>query len=128
MRRSPILVVAGEPNSIFLEIFFKCLKKKIKSPLILIASLKLVKMQMNKLKVKRKIEILDYKNIYNRKLNNKNINLINVDYNPKNAFEKITKKSNSYIKKSFNISFKIIKKYKINKLINGPIQKKNFFE
>ena len=28
MRFDPILIVAGEPNSIFLEIFFKCLKKK----------------------------------------------------------------------------------------------------
>ena len=38
MNYSPILIVAGEPNSIFLEIFFKVLKKKIKSPIILIAS------------------------------------------------------------------------------------------
>ena len=33
MNYSPILIVAGEPNSIFLEIFFKVLKKnKILSP------------------------------------------------------------------------------------------------
>jgi 4-hydroxythreonine-4-phosphate dehydrogenase len=39
MNYSPILIVAGEPNSIFLEIFFKVLKKnKILSPLILITS------------------------------------------------------------------------------------------
>jgi len=126
MRFDPIIIVAGEPNSIFLEIFFKCLKKKIKSPLILIASLNLVKMQMHKLKVKRKIVILDYKNFTNKKLNNKNINLINVDYNPSKAFEKITTKSNNYIKKSFDISFKIIKQNKIKKLINGPIYKKTF--
>ncbi len=126
MRFDPILIVAGEPNSIFLEIFFKCLKKKIKSPLILIASLNLVKMQMNKLKVKKKIKILDHKNFINKKLNNKMINLINIDYNPKKAFEKITTKSNNYIKKSFDISFKIIKQNKINKLINGPIYKKTF--
>jgi len=126
MRFDPILIVAGEPNSIFLEIFFKCLKKKIKSPLILIASLNLVKMQMNKLKVKKKIKILDHKNFINKKLNNKMINLINIDYNPKKSFEKITTKSNNYIKKSFDISFKIIKQNKINKLINGPIYKKTF--
>ena len=29
MNYSPILIVAGEPNSIFLEIFFKVLKKNI---------------------------------------------------------------------------------------------------
>ena len=28
MKYKPILIVAGEPNSIFLEIFFKSLKKK----------------------------------------------------------------------------------------------------
>ena len=39
-----ILVVAGEPNSVFLEIFFKAIKKvKTKKPLILIASVKLIK-------------------------------------------------------------------------------------
>ena len=39
MSYSPILIVGGEPNSIFLEIFFKTLKfHKIKSPIILISS------------------------------------------------------------------------------------------
>ena len=28
MNYKPIIIVAGEPNSIFLEIFFKSLKKK----------------------------------------------------------------------------------------------------
>ena len=37
MKVNPILIVAGEPNSIFFEIF-KAIKIKIKSPLILIAS------------------------------------------------------------------------------------------
>ena len=39
----PIIIVAGEPNSIFLEIFFKTITyKKFKSPIILIASLNLI--------------------------------------------------------------------------------------
>jgi 4-hydroxythreonine-4-phosphate dehydrogenase len=60
MSYSPILIVAGEPNSIFLEIFFKILKKnKILSPLILITSSKLLEMQMKKLKFKKKIKLLD---------------------------------------------------------------------
>ena len=34
MKYKPILIVAGEPNSIFLEIFFKSIKsKKLKSPI-----------------------------------------------------------------------------------------------
>ena len=60
MNYSPILIVAGEPNSIFLEIFFKVMKKnKILSPLILITSHKLLRMQMKKLKFKKKIKLLD---------------------------------------------------------------------
>ena len=31
---NPILIVSGEPKSIFLEIFFKALKKKNKKPII----------------------------------------------------------------------------------------------
>ena len=47
MNYKPIIIVAGEPNSIFLEIFFKALKRKIKSPLILIASKKLISVRSN---------------------------------------------------------------------------------
>ena len=37
MKNKPILIVAGEPKSIFFEIFFKAIKKNdFKSPLILI--------------------------------------------------------------------------------------------
>ena len=43
MKSKPILIVAGEPNSIFLEIFFKAIKKNNKNPLLLIASQKWVK-------------------------------------------------------------------------------------
>ena len=61
MNYKPILIVNGEPNSIFLEIFFKTLKTtKIKSPLILITSEKILKKQMKKLKFKKKIKNLDY--------------------------------------------------------------------
>ena len=122
-----ILVVAGEPNSIFIEIFIKSLNKtKFKNPLILIASYKLIKLQMKKLNLRKKIKILNYSNLLNYKLNNNCINLINVDYNQINGFEKITNKSQKYIKECFKIAFKIIKKNKLKKFINGPISKKNF--
>ena len=127
MKRSPILLVNGEPNSIFLEIFFKTLKsQKIKSPLVLISSKKILEMQMNKLKFKKKIKLLNQKNLHLQRLNNKTINLINVDFDQKKAFDKISSKSNKFIKKSFEIAFEIIKKSKIKKLINGPISKKYF--
>ena len=54
----PIIVVAGEPNSVFFEIFFKSLKyKRFKSPIVLIASYNLIKLQMKKLKIKKKNKI-----------------------------------------------------------------------
>ena len=124
----PIIIVAGEPNSIFLEIFFKSLKKKIKSPIILIASYKLLKLQMKKLKYKKKILILDYKKLSSYKLNNKSINLINVNYNVTKAFDKISIKSNKYIEKSFKIGLDIIRTGITNKFINGPISKKSFLK
>ena len=52
--KNSILIVSGEPNSVFLELFFKAHKKKIKSPIILISSEKLLKLQMNKLNFKKK--------------------------------------------------------------------------
>ena len=55
MKYKPIIIVAGEPNSIFLEIFLKSIKKiKIKHPLILIVSARLLKLQMKKLRIKKK--------------------------------------------------------------------------
>ena len=127
MNYKPILIVAGEPNSIFLEIFFKVQKKlSIKSPIILIVSLKLLNMQMKKLNYKKKIRVLNKKEILINNLDNKSINIINVNYNPKKAFENISSKSNKYIKECFDIAFEIIKKNKINKFINGPISKKTF--
>jgi len=96
MNFKPILLVAGEPNSIFLEILFKIFKtKKLKNPLILIASYDLLNLQMTKLKFKKKIRILNEKKIKDYKLDNKSINLINVNYNQKKPFQKISKKSNN---------------------------------
>ena len=127
MNYSPILIVSSEPNSIFLEIFFKVLKKnKISDPIILISSNKLLRLQMKKLRFKKKIKLLNPLILDKYKLNNKSINLINVEYKPNKAFEKISKKSKTFIENSFKLAFKIIKKYKIQKFINGPISKKNF--
>jgi 4-hydroxythreonine-4-phosphate dehydrogenase len=127
MNYKPIIVVGGEPNSIFLEIFFKVLKKnKISSPIILITSSKLLSMQMKKLKFKKKVKVLNPMILDRYNLDNQSINLINVEYNAKRAFEKISSKSNTFIENSFKLAFKIIKKYKFYKFINGPISKKKF--
>ena len=123
MSYKPILIVAGQPNSIFLEIFFKTIKtKKFKSPLILICSKKLLLENIKKLKFKKKIKILNSRKFEFTYLNNKFINLIDVEYYPK----KNSKETNRYIRKTFEIAFKIIKRNVTNKLINGRFLKKIF--
>jgi 4-hydroxythreonine-4-phosphate dehydrogenase len=131
MNCNPILIVAGEPNSIFLEIFFKSINfRKFKSPIVLICSKKILFLQMKKLKfnINININILDYKKINAYKLKNGSINLINVEYDQKKPFEKISNKSSNYISKSFEIAFQMIKNGFSNKLINGPISKKKFLD
>ena len=125
----PILIINGEPNSIFSELLFKSLKYlKINKPIILISSYSLLKLQMKKLNYNFKIKFLDKNNLEKYKLSNKSINLINIEYDQKKAFNKISKKSKNFIKKSFDLAFKLIKEKKITKVINGPISKKHFLE
>ena len=129
MNYNPILIVAGEPNSIFTEIYLKSLNYiKLKKPIIIISSKKLIELQMSKLKIRKKIKLLDYNKLSDYKLDNKCINLINVKYQQKKAFDKISSKSNKFITKCFQIAFKLIKKKKIKGFINGPISKKNFLK
>lgn len=127
MNNKPIIIVAGEPNSIFLEIFFKVLKNnKFKSPLILICSIKVLKSQMKYFKFKKKINLINYNNLKYNNLNDNEINLINVDYEFTKTFDKISTRSKKYINKCFIIALKLIKKGMTNKMINGPISKKYF--
>jgi 4-hydroxythreonine-4-phosphate dehydrogenase len=129
MNYKPILIVAGEPNSIFLEVFFKSIKMyKYKSPLVLIASKKLLQEQMFKLGYSFEINIVNKNFNQFEKLNNKKINLIDVKYKFNDCFEKISSKSNNYIKESFKIAMKIINQNEFSKLINGPISKKYFLK
>ena len=129
MSYKPIIIVAGEPNSIFLEIFFKCFKKNyFRSPLIIIASYKLLNTQMKKLGFKFKINLINKNCSSLHKLNNKKINIINVNYDFKRPFENPSKKSNNYITECFELALQIIKKNKFQKFINGPVIKKNFLK
>jgi 4-hydroxythreonine-4-phosphate dehydrogenase len=129
MGKEPIIIVAGEPNSVFLEIFFKSLKTNTyKSPLIIIISKRLLQKQMKKLGFTFKINTIN-KTLNNfSKLNNNKINLINVDYKFKNCFEKITGKSNKYIDETFKIALHFIKQNNLSKFINGPVSKKSFLK
>ncbi len=127
MKNKPILVINGEPNSIFTEIFFKSIKfNKYKSPIVLISSYKILKFYMKKFNFKKKINLINYKNFKNENFSKKGINLINIDFDFDKKYKKITKKSNVFIKKSFDVALELIKLNLTNKLINGPISKKYF--
>ena len=126
MNFSPIIIVGGEPQSIFIEIFIKAVKKlkKNKKPIILISSKEILKKNMRKFKKHLKINNLkkDFSNIHKKR-----INLINIDYKSFSfAKKKITSKSNLYLNNSFKEALKFMKKKRCSGLINGPISKKSF--
>ena len=129
MNIKPIIIVAGEPNSVFLEIFFKC-KKKItpKKPIILIASKDLLLLQMKKLNFHFEINLINSNKLKFNLLNKKKINLIDVNFRFNNVFDKISENSNPYINESFKIALKILKEKNCSGLINGPISKKHFLK
>ena len=132
MKNKPIIIVSGEPYSVFLEIFFKVFKSNLinnyKRPIILIASEKLVKKQMKKLNFSFKINLIKKDQVGKVHINNKYINLININFSFTKTFDKISNKSNKYIEDCFNLGLKIIKKNKSIVLINGPISKENFLK
>ncbi len=129
MNNSPIIVVAGEPYSVFLEIFFKAKKKiKTKNPIILIGSKKLICLQMKKLGFNFEINLIEVNKLNFNILSKKKINLIDVNIKSNKTFDKISDKSNTYITECFKISLKILKEKKCSGLINGPISKKDFLK
>ena len=93
MKNKPIIVVSGEPYSVFLEIFFKSLKnKKYKSlnrPILLICSYDLCEKQMRKLKYNfklKKVLMNEIPFIVNKK---NQINIFNVNFNFRKIFDQI---------------------------------------
>jgi len=129
MKNKAILIVAGEPNSVFLEIFFKALKNNIfKKPIILIVSKDLLAKQMRQLRFNFKINLLNRKSISFKLLDNKKINIINIDYKFKKKFDKISENSNTYIENCFDTALTLLKTNKFIGLINGAISKKTFLK
>jgi len=117
----PIILIAGDPKSVFLEIFFKSLKKnKFKNPLILIVNENILLEQMKALKFNFETNKLDIGHINYKNLNNKKINFINVSFNKKLI--------SNYIDQSFEIALFLIKNNNKMNLINGPINKKKILK
>ena len=112
----------------FLNFFFKVIKKKIRSPIILIASKNIIAKQAKILKQKINFNITNESEIIKKKDNLKKINLIDIDFKQVSGFDKITSKSNHYISSCFDVAIKLLKNNVSNKLINGPISKKTFLK
>ena len=92
MRNKPIIIVAGQPNSIFFEILFKSINyKKYKRPIIIIASLKLLNLQMKKFNFKMDVNPISLQDISHKKINNQSINIIDVKLDNQNSQKKKTK-------------------------------------
>ena len=117
---SPVIIVSGDPKSIFLEIFFK-LFKIAKRPLILIVNKKILKQQMKLFNYKFNLNEISNHNINKKRLNNKVINFINIPINSSNDTKK-------YLKDCFNVALEILNKNKNISLINGPINKEKFIK
>ncbi len=129
MKNKPIIIVAGEPKSVFLEILFKAIKKKLyKSPLILICCNNLLSKQIKKFKFKKRVKVLDINKLNFLDLDNKSINLIDVKL-PTKFGKNLSKNSiNKYIIACFKIAFDLIKNNFAYKLINGPVNKETFLK
>ena len=92
MNSNPILIIPGEPKSIFFEIFFKSIRlSKIKSPLILICDKRLLYQEIRRFNFKYRIEELDRNIINKKRIKKKKIYLIDIS----------NKKSQIYIQKCF---------------------------
>ena len=132
MKNKPLLIVLGEPNSIFSEILFKAYKKKIiqkfNRPIVIIGSENLLKLQMKFLKYSIKIQKINVLDLKNSNLNKKYINIVNVEYRFKKVFDTISNVSNKYINNCFKIALKLLNEKSAFALINGPVSKTHFLE
>ena len=127
MKAKPILLIAGDPYGVFLELFFKSIKNKnYKSPLILICCKKLLIKQMKVCNFKKKIKVIEITDIFKSNYNNKYINIINVKLKKSKNKKYNNIHLKNYLKKSFDIALMLTQNGFTKKLINGPINKKNF--
>ena len=125
MNFNPIVVIGGEPQSVFIEILLKSIKRK-HLPIILISSEDILIKNIKKFNFKTKFNYLN-KDLTN--LNKNKINLVNINYNKFSFLKKtITTESNNFIDLSFKKALEVINKIKCSGLINGPISKKTFLK
>ena len=124
MKNKSIVIICGDPKSIFNEILIKTLKdkslKEFKLPIKIVCSEELFKYELKKFKTK-----LNFQNLNNKRSLEKRINIINIPLDYKNLS---VSKVNSYIRKSFETGLNLIKENNSLALINGPISKTSFLK
>ena len=126
MHRKPIIIVPGQPKSIFFEIFFKSLNiKKIKSPLILVCSVNLFNLNAKKYKLNKKINLINSE-LTKIKLINNYIYILDIELKKSISSKTQLNYNKQYLKNCFDESFKLLKKNFTYKFLNGPINKKDF--
>ena len=110
MSSKPIIIIGGEPKSVFLEILLKSIKKRKRrsKPIILISSKNLLQKNMTKFRQKLNLNELnkEFSNLKKDKINLVDIEFKNFSFSK----QKITDKSNDHISKSFNKAIYILKK------------------
>ena len=122
----PIIIVTGDPNGIFYEIFFKTFKKiNCKNPIILITCKKKFFREAKIFKFIKKVNIIDLKKT-NFIFKRSSINLIDIELKVSKNKKNNDILLNNYIEKSFDFALELIKEKISNKLLNGPINKKKF--
>ena len=81
MSNNPIIIICGEPNSVFSEIIYKSFRKfNKKRPIILIGSQKLLSAQFKKIGLKLDLNLVNFTNKKIVNLNRNLLNIFNVDY------------------------------------------------
>ena len=125
-----VAIIAGEPNSISSEIIFKAWKSRknyTHKPFVIIGSVHLLNLQKKKLKYSIRIKEIN-KNFNKKDLDKNALHIINVKYQQKKPFQKISTKSNRYIYNCFDVATNLIKNKKIIGIINCPISKETLFK
>lgn len=126
----PIAIILGEPNSISSEIIFKSWikKKKFKHhPCVVIGNYNLLYRHLKYFKFNLKLKLIE-KNFKLEYLKGEAIPVIDIKYNQKKIFEKISKKSNKFIFSCFSEGLNLFKQNKILGIINGPISKETLLD
>ncbi len=130
MKINKILIILGEPNSTFSEILFKYFNSKEflknKKKIILIGSKSLLQKHLKILKINLKFKFRIINHL--KEASVREVNILNINYNNKKKFSKISSNSSKYITNCFNLALRLIRNNEKIALINGPISKKHFLK